>query len=399
MAQYKFKVADSSHKISEITLEGEDLTEVLEKLRSRNLMPIKCLGELSAASRRKRFRGKKNRFDLCDFTQRLYPLLRAHVPLERALKMMTEGNQNAQELEVLNDLRVGLRQGKKFSVVIREQGDLFPVLYSNLLEAGEETGNLSGVMKELLAFLTSRRELREFLVTSAIYPVMVLSVTVGVLFLMFLFFIPYFADMLLDMGRELPLPLAVLRKISTFLQMTWYLWVLLGCGLFAGWKVCRRIPEFRLKLDQLFLKIPLAGELIQEADRGLFFRTLAILMENHVHLLTTMRIACNVLQNRMIANSFYSVTTDLRSGMRLSSAIGKSPYAGSMAVQMLQVGEESGDVGPMLNEIAELQENQLRVKIKRLLSLFEPVVIIVLAVTILIVVLAVFMAIMEMNEV
>ena len=224
MPQFKFKVSEEDGRLHEVLIEGENLDDVLVKLRHRNMVPLKCFGEVTKKASSRVFGGRKNRFDVCDFTSRLTPLLNAHIPLEKALQMLSEGNRNAGEQEILNNLRLGLREGKKFSAVIREQGSLFPSLYANLLEAGEETGGLAGVIRELRTFLISRRDLKDFLVTSAIYPVMVLSVTLVVLILMFVFFIPYFAKMLLDMGRELPLPMQILQQISNVLIGGWWVW-------------------------------------------------------------------------------------------------------------------------------------------------------------------------------
>ena len=398
MAQFKYKIAESDGSMQEIIVEAATQDDALNKLWLRKVMVIRFLGEVDYASGNGFLGIGGKKFDVCEFTGRLVPLLNAHIPLEKGLHMLLDGS-SGREAEVINRLRVGLREGQKFSEIVRMQGKLFPPLYSNLLEAGEETGSLPGVMKELQSFLNAKKDLRDFLITSSIYPLLVLGVTFVVMILMFVVFIPYFSRMLLDMGRPLPLPMRMLQMVSDFFTTLWWFWPILAGGIVLFVIRVKTHPATRVWLDKQILKIPVVNKLVIDAEISRFFRTLAILIQNHVHLLTTVRIAENVLANRVIQDSFKHVSLDLRSGLMLSATLKKSDLIPPIALQMIQVGEDSGDIGPMLNEVATMQEQRLRTKIKRLLSLFEPAVIVFLAITILIVVLAIFLAIMEMNEI
>jgi len=225
-----------------------------------------------------------------------------------------------------------------------------------------------------------------------------LGVTFLVILVIFVFFLPYFANIFVDMGRELPKGTQILLGISNLIINYWWLWIMGISG--GGWYLYKlwHTPEKRTMLERKLLKMPLVGKLIQTAQMSRFFRTLAILFQSHVHLLTSIRIAIGVLDNSVIKESFSHMAGELRGGGKLSDGMRKSEFIHTEALQMLQVGEESGEVGNMLTKVAQAQENRLKLQIKRLLALFEPVVLVVLAIVILIVVLTVFMTILEMNE-
>ncbi|MDD3118738.1 MAG: type II secretion system F family protein [Victivallales bacterium] len=396
---YKYKAADAAGKISDVLIEGDNEADSLNRLRCRSLMPLQYYGEVSAQGHIPWPLTRGRKFNANDFTNQLVPLLQAHIPLERALGIIAEGAESAVSREVINALRRGLHEGKKFSELVREHGDRFPRLYANLVETGEETGCLTEVMTELQRFLNAGKELRDFLLTSSIYPAIVLFVTFGVMILVFTVFIPRFARTFADMGRALPLPTQLMFDFSRTITGLWWLWPLLLLGLCYFMSRVRRGGQAREYYDRTVLRLPLFGSLIQSIEISRFIRTLAILIKNHVHLLETIRIATKIVQNRTIAASLQGLSAELRSGAKLSAALRHSAYIPPVVIRMLQVGEESGTVGAMLDKVAEEQEKQHRTRIKRLLAFFEPMVIVFLALTVLVVVISIFLAIMEMNNV
>ena len=398
MPLYKFKAADSSGKVSVIVIEGDSDSDALSRLRHRKLTPVASYGAVSSEAAAKLSLFKRDSFNVYEFTDRLVPLLSAHIPLERALGIIANGMEGSSSADVVNSLRRGLHEGKRFSDLIRDNGSRFPRLYANLVQTGEETGNLPAVMVELRNFLGSSKELKEFIITSSIYPLIILSVTSGVILLVFTVFIPHFAKIFEDMGRQLPLLTQVLLGISNFVVFLWWLWPLLIAGLLSLWSKRKKDGPIRDWWEKTTLKLPLFGKLICQTEMSRFIRTLSILISNHVHLLNTMQIANRVISNSLIASSFEGVANDLKGGKKLSAALSKNPYIPRLAIQMLVIGEESGNQGEMLNHVADEMENGLRIKIKRLLAFFEPVMILFMALVIFIVVLAIFLPIMEMSN-
>ena len=400
MGLYKYKARNGGGAAQVVTIEGDSPDDALGRLRSRGFVPVKFLGEAGQVGGALPFGRRRDSFDVYGFTNRLTPLLEAQITLERALAIMAEptGGEDRNHAVIVS-LRKGLHEGKKFSELIRSHGGRFPRIYANLVETGEETGCLTEVMTELQRFLNESREQRDFLITSSIYPLTILTITLGVMVLMFAVFIPRFSKIFLDMGKELPLPTEIMLTISTVFNTLWPLWLLLLCG--VVWLIIRirRGGRVREWWDGIALRLPVLGGIFQNVEISRFIRTLSILVGSQVHLLDSVRIATRVLGNSRLNRSFTGVPADLKEGKRISAALKKSVYMPGEAIQMLKVGEESGNIDYMLARIADGMERETKVKIKRLLAMFEPAVIVFLAIIVLLVVISIFLAVMEMNNI
>jgi len=397
MPLFKYKAAEKNGKTMEVLIEGDSRADSLTRLRQRGFTPIQFIGQMDGDQGTTRAFWQRG-FDPLEFTNRLVPLLKSHIPLERALGIIADTTDNAHAKTIINDLRRGLHEGKKFSTLIRDRGNYFPPIFANMVEAGEESGSLPEVIIELRRFLSERKELRDFLITSSIYPLIVLMVTSGVIILLFAVFIPQFSKIFIDMGKKPPLPTEIMIGISYLVTEFWWLWLLLFAGGCLFLHQVRRGGKARGWWDENVLKLPLLGKLIQLIEVTRFIRTLAVLIQNYVHLLDTVKIAGRVFQNSVIRQSIAGVATELRGGSRLSVALSKSPYIPKTVIQMLNIGEETGNVGGMLQDVADSYEETVRKQIRRVLALFEPVVIMFLAIIVFFVVSSIFLAILEIQK-
>lgn len=401
MPLYKYKAADGkSGNAREILIEGDSRQDSLVRLRQRNYIPVEFLGEMSADngfSLQKLFQAG-NYFDPCEFTNRLAPLLKAQIPIERALGITAESMEREKASTLVMSLRKGLHEGKKFSAVIREKGDCFPGYYANMIEAGEESGTLSIVVEELRRFLNERKEMREFLITSSIYPCILISVMVVVIGIIFTVIIPRFTKVFTESGRKLPWATEALMWVAQTAIDLWWFWPLLAAGFAIFVYKIRRGGRVGAWWDKTLLKIPVMGKVAWKLEISRFIRTLAVLIQNHVPLLSAVNISIRIIGNTVISESLAGIGGELRSGTKLSTAIGKSKFIPATAVQMLGIGEETGNMGEMLEQISKLYEAELRTVIRRLLSIFEPVVILVLAAVVFAVVGAIFLAIVEISN-
>ena len=401
MGMYKYKVSDKTGKVFDTSIEGDNPQDALKRLRGRGLIPLESYGEGGAAGGRGKIFNlfSKKTFNVYEFTDRLVPLLRAHIQIERALNIMAEGTEDKFQKEIITSLRRGLHEGKKLSELIRSKPEYFPTIYANLTEAGEESGALIDVMIELKKFLDYKRETKEFIVTSSIHPCVIVFVTFIVIILLFAVFVPKFTKIFIDMGKPLPLPTQIMAWIGDIVTGLWWVWVILIAGIaFAVVKI-RGNEKGREWWDKKFLKLPLLGSIASTMEVGQFIKTLSVLIKNNVHLITSVSIASRVLVNRDISKSLTNINAELKGGKKLSKALSKSEYVPKIILQMLEIGEESGSVGEMLGQVNEQLEKEMKLKVKRLLSLFEPAVILFLAVVVLTVVISIFLAIMEMNNV
>jgi type II secretory pathway component PulF len=398
MALYLYKAIAPGEKPREVTIEAENQHEAEQKLRHQKLLPVKFIREVDPSVAEGGIFRRKS-IDVLDLTEQLSALLNSAIPLERALGIIAEGCKTEDQREFVQSLRQGLHEGRKFSDLIRSYGSLFPGYYANLIETGEETGRLPEVLEELRKFLSESRELKEFIVTSSIYPIVVLVVAMVVTILMFAVFVPRFVEQFENMGRELPGSMIFLMNMS---DVVIYGSIVLVLLLAVGLPLLRRIMG-RERMNELkgrwLLKMPLFGKLHVAVEMGKFVRTLAILISNHVDIIKTVRIAVKVIQNPTIRDSFNGLENRLKSGQKLSAALNDNEYLPQGLVSRLRVGEESGTSGEMLIKAANHVESDTRRQIKRLLSMFEPLVIVALALVVMVVVLSIFMAIMELNTI
>ena len=398
MALYLYRAIAPGEAAREVTVEAENQREAEQKLRHMNLLPVKFLREVDPAQSEKRLLGR-SKIDVLDMTEQLSALLNSAIPLERALSIIAEGAANSEQREFVQALRQGLHEGRKFSDLIRSYGSLFPGYYANLIETGEETGRLPEVLEELRRFMAESRELRDFIVTSSIYPVVVLAVAILVTILMFAVFVPRFVTQFENMGRDLPGSMVFLMNMSdvvVFGSLTLVVLAIVAPLVLRQMLGKERLAEIKA---QIILSLPLFGALHTAVEMGKFVRTLAILISNHVDIIKTVRIAGKVIQNPVIRGSFNELEHKLKSGLKLSAALEGNKFLPKGLASRLRVGEESGTSGAMLMKAASHVEEDTRRQIKRLLSMFEPLVIVGLALVVMTVVLAIFMAIMELNSV
>ncbi|NMA19251.1 MAG: hypothetical protein GX927_01625, partial [Lentisphaerae bacterium] len=350
----------------------------------------------SAARRGGKLFGEK--LNVVDFTERLVPLLEANIPLERALTFVGEDQQNKALAKTAAELRQGLHEGRKFSDLIRERSHIFPPLYASVVEAGEEAGALPQVMGELRKFLSEAQELKSFIVSASIYPAFIAVSGVCMLIFVLAVIVPRFATAMTGAGID-STATRLLLGISGLLQNYWWVLLLLIVGLVLLLHQLRQQGSaVRKAYDRWILHVPLASQLVRYSNLARLCRTMAILMRSGVHLLNTVAIANRVVQNNEIQRSLDELSGELRQGQRISAALCKSRFIPSFMLRMIAVGEETGEVEVMLERIADRYETDLRRLVKRMLSLFEPLVIICLGLGVGFIVLLMFMAMMDMQS-
>ena len=397
MALYKYLAAAKGEQPHDMLIEADNEKEALSKLRSRHVMPVRFYGEVSVGGGSLIFR--RSRIDTYDFTRQLAPLLDSFIPLEKALGIIAESAVEPEQRDFVNSLRQGLHEGKKFSELVRSHGSLFPGYYANLIESGEETGCLPEVVGQLYKFMGESKELKDFIISSSIYPLAILSITLVVTVLLFTVFVPRFAKIFQDMGREMPPSMNFLLGVSAFASWAWWLIPCAAVGIWTGLKRFFGAEAFHYNYSKFLLSLPLFGRIIVDLEMCKYIRTLSILIANHVEIIRTVKISGRIIHNPVIAKAFADIARKLKGGAKLSAALAGNRFVPSGMVPMLRVGEESGTVGEMLSRIATHLESDTRLKIKRLLSLFEPAVIVFLALVVRVVVVSIFVAMMEINSI
>ena len=399
MPKLRYTILTATGVTKEVSIDAIDDATARRQLRRQGSIVVHALGEAGANGKRRFGLSHSQRFDVYTFANRLSPLLSAGIPLEHGLAVLDllEVGCKYEERNSFLKIRRRLNNKKKFSQLTREMPEYFSPLFSGLIETGEESGCLPEVTRELRRFLKESKEFREFVLTSSIYPAIVISVTFLVVVLLFTVFIPRFAKIFEELGREMPFLTCSMLGVGNLMHSVWWLWPLLIAGGIILYRRSRRAGRLKAAKDRFLLRLPLLGGIIVAVQTGRFLRTLSIMVKNHVQLLPAVRISRKVIENDVIRESFASVEERLRGGSRLSVILSASPYMPPGSIAMLKIAEESGEIGEMLERIAEESEEDIRVRVKRLLAFLEPGIILLLAGVVLLVVLSIFLAIMDMN--
>jgi len=275
---------------------------------------------------------------------------------------------------------------------------MFPRLYANVVEAGEEAGALPEVMGELQRFLSNQREFRAFLVSASIYPAIVLGMTVVVLGVLLGFIVPRFAQVIVNSGQTVPMSTQILMNVSETVRKVW--WVIPLAVLLLVWLLRQAQGEgpMRHRLDAFVLRVPLVRRIVLLTDLSRLCRTMSILMRSGVHLLQTVSIGTRILQNVVLRESIGGLAGELRQGQRLSDAFAKSDLIPSFMLRMMGVGEETGAVEVMLERVAERYEGDLRKTLNRIVTLLEPALIVFLGLVVAGIVVSMLLAIMDIQS-
>jgi general secretion pathway protein F len=334
---------------------------------------------------------------ILQFTTQLATLLSAGQPLDRALSILLEVPETADARKVIARIRETVRGGAPLSVALEQQHGLFSRLYVNLVRAGEAGGGLDDALRRLADYLERSRELRSRVVNALIYPVIMVALVVTSLTFLLVVVVPTFEELFASLNAEVAWYTVAVLWVSRVLREGW--WLLLLAAIAGGWWLNRKWadPAWRLRLDARMLESRLLGPLVSRLDTARLARTLGTLVGNGVPLLTALNLAGNVLSNRVLANALEEAAAEVKSGSGLGYALGRQKVFPRLAVQMIQVGEESGEMDSLLMKVADTYDLETRNAIDRLVALLVPALTLGMAAVIAMIILSVLMPIYDMT--
>ena len=400
MAAFYFRAVTPEGKLRTGTLSGASEREVARELRRQGLIPVYV-----GVEPKKGFalrlpawhRGRRR--DVLFFTQELATLLGAGVPLDRALAITSELTGRAEFRLVVQDVLRILKGGKSLADSLAAHPEHFSELYVNIVRAGEASGALAPVFERLAEFERTRDELRNYILSSMIYPALLVVVGLASITLMLYFVVPRFAQVFEESRLSMPAATRMLLEASNLLKrFGWIVFASLAAAL-AGLRAYVRTPAGRWWWDGLRLRLPLLGEALRRAETARFARAMETLVANGVPLVQSLNIAARILGNQRIARSLDAVAQGVKRGEGIAGPLRKSGHFPALAAHLLSVGEETGRLDQMFGRMAEIFENDTRTAIRRFTTLFEPLVILVMGVMVGILVLSMLLAITSINEV
>ncbi len=399
MALYEYSAFDAHGKKQRGVVEALSQKAASHKLRGQGLFPtgLTAAGNTAGATQRTLFR-RVSAAQLGIATRQLATMLAAGMPLDEALVMVAEQQTQGSLSSVLTRVRDDILQGSALYAALQAHPNIFPPLYTNMVQVGEASGTLDKVLHQLADFTEEQARFNSQFKAALTYPLLMFLVGSGVLLFLMTFVVPKITRMLEDLEQALPLPTRLLMSFSHFLAGYWWLLVILGIGLF--WLI-RRISltsAGRLWLDQRKYRFPLFGSLALENATARFSRTIATLLHSGVPLLTALEIVQNLLANTYLQQALEGVREKVIEGAGLSEPLFDARVFPAMLAQMVAVGERSGELEGMLFKVAEIYEHQVQTRLNSMMALLEPLMILLMGTIVGFIVLAILLPIFQASQ-
>jgi general secretion pathway protein F len=401
MPIFEYKAVAPTGETVQGTMEAGSLERVVAKLQEAGNVPLQAReagkGGFRLGNLRLGRQGMKAR-EIGEFTQQLATLLGAGLPLDRSLQVLLELADSERVGRTVADIRDRVREGSSLSDALDAQHGAFSRLYVNMVRAGEIGGTLHQTLDRLTDYLDRSKELKDSVISAMIYPVLLILLAAGSLILLLVYVIPQFTPIFEELGGDLPLITKIVLAVGGVLQNFW--WGLIAIAVLAGIWFKRMLddPARRLRWDARVLKTRWVGDLVAKLETARLARTLGTLLVNGVPLLSALSIARNVVGNTMLGQDLQDAAREVKTGGGLARNLASGGRFPRLALQMISVGEETGQLDGMLLKVSDSYDREVRNTIDRLLSVFTPVVTLLLAVMIGTIVLSVLLAILSINE-
>jgi general secretion pathway protein F len=375
----------------------------VERLRDQGLLPLSVneakggflrgsLGQPWFSQRR-----ALSRKSVTLLTQQLANLLHAGMPLDRALTILISVSEDEQTQTLLERVQEKVRGGSSLADALEAQG-AFSRFYLNMIRAGEAGGALEVVLKRLTEFLERSQALRETVTSALIYPIILLSVSALSVIILLTFVVPQFQQLFADAGKALPLATQIVIAVGDGFRHYWWVGAMLLVLLVAALRQQLSQPVSRARWDRWFLSLPLFGDFIAKVETARLSRTLGTLLGNGVSLLNALAIVRETLTNQVLSTALGEVAEHVKTGRGLAEPLQESGNFPKLAVQMIRVGEETGQLQEMLLQVAETYDGEVQTAVKRMLTLLEPALILGLGVIIAGIIMSILVAILSLNE-
>ena len=359
-------------------------SEAVSQIRQGGLLPIEVTSREEKIEEelrvKKTQRGRVRGRDIPVFTRQMAALLAADIPIDQSLSILSEQTENPALATIIRQVREDITEGASLSEALSKHPRYFSKLYCSMVKVGETGGVLDSILKQLWTFMAAEHTLRTSVLTAMAYPAIVVLVgCVSVAVLVF-FVIPKLSLVFADFGTALPLPTKILIGTSQFLIKWW--WLLFGIAALVVWGAnkFRESPKGKARIDAFIWKLPAMGPMLLKAQIARFARTMGTLVSSGIPVLQSLKLVQETTTNQILANALQEVGEQVQRGEGLSGPLRQTGHYPPMVVNLIAVGEESGTLDTMLLQIADNYDVEVEHAIKRFITLFEPLVIVLIAV-------------------
>jgi type II secretory pathway component PulF len=397
MSTFTYQAVKSTGERVKGEIEAASRTEAYRKLDLQNLQPLALTMKTDAPAARAKGGGNPSSSDaekwngtsvklshsqVIAFTEEITDLLEAGLQLEQALKVM-EQRSEASALKIVSAaLRQQVREGATFSIALRRASPTFGELYCNLVSAGELSGALPQILKRQLSYLQLIKELQERVTAALVYPSVIFAAGLGLILIFMTYLVPQLTVLFTKTGKGLPIATRILIGTSDFLIHFWWLILLVIFGLFALFRAIVSQPAGRQWWDRFRLHMPLVGPILSARFYAQFAQTLATLTTNGIPLLNALQLVNAATANVYMHDKLNTVTEAVGEGVSLSRSLTRTEVFPPVLIDMVGVGEQTGDLPAALEKIGQRYDKDLTKRIQLLTSLVQPLVIIMVAIVV-----------------
>jgi type IV pilus assembly protein PilC len=394
MAEFVIKIADERGHVQE----QEQTAATAEELRARFVHAGYHVFSVKSRSGFGGFKSGKVKLEpFLIFNQQFLTLIRAGLPILGSIEMLAKNQKNAHFAAQLNDVANRVKTGDALSAAFEAQSG-FPIMYTTTLVAGERSGNLQEVLERYVSFQRTSLTFHKKLVSSLIYPCVLLTLVCGLMFFMFVFVVPQFAVLYDQMGSKLPAMTMDLLAFGKFLNrnILWILLIMAGTG-FGGYRFA--ITEGgRDFIDSFRVKLPLFGKIWLKYQVALFARTLSTLLTGGLPLVPSLETAARSISSRRVSRAVINSIITVREGKSLADALIQTEVFPDLAAEMISVGEQTGALPQMLNSVSEFFEEDVATALTAVLALIEPAILIVMGVVVVFILISLYLPIFSLGQ-
>lgn len=374
-------IFEGRHSASDKLVNGEVSAfteeEARKKLAKRGIRPLQ-ITRVKTSSKR-----KITQEDITVFTRQLSTMIKAGLPLMQAFEIVARGHGNPSMTEMLMEIRGEVEQGSSLSRAFSNHPKYFDRFYCNLVAAGETGGVLESLLDKLAIYKEKTQAIRKKVKTALTYPVSVIAVAIGLVFVMMIFVLPAFKEVYANMGAELPaLTQTVMDMSDFFVSYGWMVLIALGFAIYGFLKLKARSIKIQRRMDAILLRMPIFGDIVRKGTIARWGRTTATLIAAGVPLVDILDSTAGAAGNLIYEEATREIRTRVIQGLSMTSGMRATELFPNMMLQMSSIGEESGSLDDMLNKAAEFYEDEVDNAVGRLSAMMEPIIIVILGLVI-----------------
>lgn len=378
MKNYSYVAKSAQGKTIKGVIEAEDQQQVQEKIYEQGLFLISA--QEGKGGRRQEGVYKFKIKDLAFSCRQLAAMLTSGLTIVKALDIMYREEENKKAKEVWLALYEDVNKGSNFTQALINRGGSFPDFMISMVDAGEAAGNLDITVQRLSDFYANNAKTQNTIKSAMMYPIILGVLTIVMVIGMFTFIMPTFAGLMSE--EEMPALSRALFSFSDFLKTKWYILVIAIVVIVLVIRYALKVPDIRLKVDMAMVKMPPVGPLMVKIYEGRFARTLSSLYSSGIPMVDSLERSASVLSNSYVDMMFETVVDEVKQGSPMSTSIAKTEIFEGMFTSMIYVGEESGALDEILEKTADFYEEEADAAVKRLVSLLEPLMIIIMGIAI-----------------